>query len=218
MKIFEKFVLILYSFIVLIISVISCLIIFKIINANNINDFIKFILEDSAISILVVAVSIICMLTSIKCLFFRKKKEIKKSNTTDILLENESGRLLISKKAIENAVKNIISDIMTFNPETKVIVDIDPANNISIYISIFIDKNVKVRDLTLGLQIKIKDTIKENFDLDVKQVNIKIDSIEKDATKKENVKKEINKKEPDKKEINNESNNKIIEIENNTSN
>ena len=101
MKILEKFVLILYSFLVLVISVVLCLVIFKIIDIETINNCIKYMLEDSTILITVLASSIVCILLSIRCLFFRKRKEIKKSDATDILLENESGRLLISKRAIE---------------------------------------------------------------------------------------------------------------------
>lgn len=101
MKILEKFVLILYSFLVLVISVVLCLVIFKIIDIETINNCIKYMLEDSTILITVLASSIVCILLSIRCLFFRKRKEIKKSDATDILLENESGRLLISKKQLK---------------------------------------------------------------------------------------------------------------------
>lgn len=198
MKILEKLVLIVYSLLILIISSITCLLIFRVINIENINEWIELLLEDASLSIIALGVSIVCILLSIKCLFFRNRKQIKKSNTTDILLENDSGRLLISKRAIENVVKNVINDATSYNPETKVIVDIDPANNLSIYISILLEENVKVREFTIGLQMKIKDKIKENFDLDVKQVNIKIDSIEKQIDKKEvpdntNKKTDINK-------------------------
>lgn len=198
MKILEKLVLIVYSLLILIISSITCLLIFRVINIENINEWIELLLEDASLSIIALGVSIVCILLSIKCIFFRNRKQIKKSNTTDILLENDSGRLLISKRAIENVVKNIINGTTLCNPETKVIVDIDPANNLSIYISILLEENVKVREFTIGLQMKIKDKIKENFDLDVKQVNIKIDSIEKQIDKKEvldntNKKTDINK-------------------------
>ncbi|MBP3502352.1 MAG: alkaline shock response membrane anchor protein AmaP [Clostridia bacterium] len=179
MKILEKFVLIIYSLLILIISSIICLLIFRVIDIENITEWIELVLTDASVSIIVLGVSIIFILLSIKCLFFRSRKKIKKSNTTDILLENDSGRLLISKNAIENTVKNVINDAVSSNPETKVIIDIDPANNLSVYISILLSSDVKVRDFTIGLQMKIKNEIKEHFDLEVKQVNIKIDDVEK---------------------------------------
>lgn len=201
MKILEKFVLILYSLLMLIVSAIICLIIFKVITIDQIKNCIEFVQSDTALVITILAVSIICILLSIRCLFFRKKKQIKKSTTTDILLENESGRLLISKNAIENAAKNIVKESLHLDTDVKVTADIDPANNISIYIAVMLDRALKVRDLTLDLQLKIKNEIKESFGLEVKQVNIKVDSDEKEieklekANKKEEAKIEAAKKE-----------------------
>lgn len=195
MKILEKFVLILYSFLVLVISVVLCLVIFKIIDIETINNCIEYMLEDSTILITVLASSIVCILLSIRCLFFRKRKEIKKSDATDILLENESGRLLISKRAIENAVRNVVNNAVKDTKDCKVIVDIDPANYLSVYVSILLNNNLKIRDMTLDLQLKIKSQIKDDFDLDVKQVNIKIDSVEEKENEKKESKKIVEKNE-----------------------
>ncbi len=195
MKILEKFVLILYSFLILVISVVLCLVIFKIIDIETINNCIKYMLEDSTILITVLASSIVCILLSIRCLFFRKRKEIKKSDATDILLENESGRLLISKRAIENAVKNVVNNAVKDTKDCKVIVDIDPANYLSVYVSMLLNNNLKIRDMTLDLQLKIKSQIKDDFDLDVKQVNIKIDSVEEKENEKKESKKIVEKNE-----------------------
>ena len=191
MKILEKFVLILYSFLVLVISVVLCLVIFKIIDIETINNCIKYMLEDSTILITVLASSIVCILLSIRCLFFRKRKEIKKSDATDILLENESGRLLISKRAIENAVKNVVNNAVKDTKDCKVIVDIDPANYLSVYVSILLNNNLKIRDMTLDLQLKIKSQIKDDFDLDVKQVY----SVEEKENEKKESKKIVEKNE-----------------------
>lgn len=193
MKLLEKFVLIIYSLLMLVISAIVCLLIFKIINTDTVASWINFVLSDSSLTIILLAISVIFILFSVRCLFFRKRKQIKKSDETDILLENESGRLLISKRAIENCVKNVITEVVESNPDIKVTVDIDPASNISIYIAVVLDQGIKVKDFTIGLQSKIKERIKENFDLDVKQVNIKIDSSEKVEIKKEIQKKNENK-------------------------
>lgn len=185
MKILEKFVLILYSLLMLIVSAIICLIVFKVITIDQIKYCIDFVQSDTALIITILVASVVCILLSIRCLFFRKKKQIKKSNATDILLENESGRLLISKNAIENAAKNIVKESLHLDTEIKVTADIDPANNISIYIAVMLDRALKVRDLTLDLQLRIKNEIKDSFGLEVKQVNIKVDSNEKEIDKLE---------------------------------
>ena len=215
MKILEKFVLILYSLFMLIISTIICLIVFRVITLDQIEYCVKYVQEDTALVITILAVAICCVLLSIRCLFFRKKKQIKKSNATDILLENESGRLLISKNAIENAAKRIVRESLKLNTEIKVTADIDPANNISIYISVMLDRAVSVRDLTLDLQLKIKNEIKDSFGLEVKQVNIKVDSDEKEITKLEKAeKKEEAKIEAEKKAEEEKLNNALKEAEN----
>ncbi|MBQ3409543.1 MAG: alkaline shock response membrane anchor protein AmaP [Clostridia bacterium] len=185
MKILEKFVLILYSFLMLIVSTIICLILFRVITIEQIKYCMDFVQSDSALLITILSISIVCILLSIRCLFFRKKNQIKKSTASDILLENEAGRLLISKNSIENAARNIVRESLHLDTEMKVVVDIDPANNISVYISIMLDRALKVRDLTLDLQLKIKNEIKDSFGLEVKQVNIKVDSNEKELDKLE---------------------------------
>lgn len=205
MKILEKLVLIIYSLLMLVISAIICLIVFRIIDINDISTCINFVLEDTALTIVVLSVAVLFILLSIRCLFFRKRKQIKKSTETDILLENESGRLLISKRAIENCVKNVICEVIDTDSEIKVTVDIDPASNISTYISVILDPSVKVSEFTVDLQSRIKNQVKENFDLEVKQVNIKIDS-----TEKVDIKKEVKKKEAEKKAIEESAN--VIEI------
>ena len=205
MKILEKLVLIIYSLLMLVISAIICLIVFRIIDINDISTCINFVLEDTALTIVVLSVAVLFILLSIRCLFFRKRKQIKKSTETDILLENESGRLLISKRAIENCVKNVICEVIDTDSEIKVTVDIDPASNISTYISVILDPSVKVSEFTVDLQSRIKNQVKENFDLEVKQVNIKIDSTEKVDNKKE-----VKKKEEEKKAIEESAN--VIEI------
>ena len=208
MKILEKFALILFSLLTLITSVIICLIIFNIISIEQIEFCIDYVMSDVALTITVLSVSIFCILLSIRCLFYRRKKQIKKSTSDDVLLENAAGRLLISKNSIENAVNNIVKTSMSEGSDIKVTVDIDPANNISVYVSVVLDSTEKVKSATIDLQMKIKNKIKENFGIDIKQVNIKIDSEEKELDK---VKKIENKHLDD----GNKDEDNIIEIENN---
>lgn len=208
MKILEKFALILFSLLTLIASVIICLIIFNIISIEQIEYCIDYVMGDMALTITVLSVSIFCILLSIRCLFYRRKKQIKKSTSDDVLLENAAGRLLISKNSIENAVNNIVKTSMSEGSDIKVTVDIDPANNISVYVSVVLDSTEKVKSATIDLQMKIKNKIKENFGIDIKQVNIKIDSEEKELDKVEKIE---NKHLDD----GNKDEDNIIEIENN---
>ena len=88
-----------------------------------------------------------------------------------------------------------------------------------------LDRALNVRDLTLDLQLRIKNEIKNSFGLEVKQVNIKVDSDEKEIDKLEKanqkqeakieaaIKKEEAKLEAAKKEAEN-----VIEVSNNDCN
>ena len=73
MKILEKFVLILYSLLILILSALVCLIIFNVISFEQIKSAIEFVQKDTALIITILAVSVVFMLLSVRCLFFRKK-------------------------------------------------------------------------------------------------------------------------------------------------
>ena len=75
---------------------------------------------------------------------------------------------------------------------------------------------LKVRELTLDLQLRIKDEIKQDFGLEVKQVNIKVDSDEKVIQK---LNKQANEKEESKKiESKEDKNINLIEIKNDENN
>lgn len=217
MKLIEKFALIIYSLLIFILSIIICLFIFGIIDMESIDNCLQMLKQNQSATIIAISVSVFFILLSVRCLIFRKHKQIKKSEATDILLENDDGRLLISKQAIENAIQRIIDDRILFDKNTQVTIDIDPANNISIYIIVFLEEAVKVRDLTIGLQLDVKNKIKENFDLDVKQVNIKVDNMNKAQLK------DLKKVEEQKAKVNKEDtteNKEVIEIkpENSTNN
>ena len=59
MKILEKFVLILYSFLMLIVSAIICLIVFKVITIDQIKYCIEYVQKDTALVITILAIAII---------------------------------------------------------------------------------------------------------------------------------------------------------------
>lgn len=177
MKILEKVALILFSIIILIISVISCLVIFDIVELQNISEYINDVIQNETVSRTILVISIVCILLSIKALFFpsktRKKDEIK----TGVLLENKDGRLLISKDTIENLIDSIAKSFEdALDVQTKVYLDAD--NNITVYISLFVKEDVVIRELSSEIQTKIKETVKRSTDLDVNQININVKNIE----------------------------------------
>ena len=99
------------------------------------------------------------------------------SNSKDgILLENDSGKLLVSKDTIESLTNAVVRNFETAqNVMTKV--ELDNDNNVSIYITLFVYPDAVIKDLTASLQKNIKETIKKSLDLEVKDVNVRIKNI-----------------------------------------
>ena len=105
------------------------------------------------------------------------------------MLENQDGRLLISKDTIENLVNSVVHSFPdALDVQTKVLLDVD--NNITVFVSLFVGEEAVIKQLSAGIQNKIKETVKRNTDLDVKQVNINVKNIENEKNKKESPKRE----------------------------
>ena len=94
-----------------------------------------------------------------------------------IMLENDSGKLLISKDTIENLTNSVVKGFDSAeNVTTKV--ELDKENNVRIFVNLSVKENAIIKELSTNLQTKIKTTIKKTSDLDVKEVNIKVKDIE----------------------------------------
>lgn len=217
MKFLERFALIVFSIIILILAVVCCLVVFNVIQIADVTSFIAQYLENEIVSRTVVVVSAICILLALKSLFFPSKNKKKEELKSGVLLENQDGRLLISKDTIENLINSVVHSFPdAIDAQTKVFLDVE--NNITVFISLLVKEEAIIKQLSAGIQNKIKDTIKRNTDLDVKQVNINVRNIEneknkKDAYKKENSIAKINMENVQFIEEKNEVNTKEIPVE-----
>lgn len=176
MRIIEKIALIIFSYVVLILSIIMCLLVFGWLDAELIKNFIENIKVNSTLSAITLVVSVIAILLAIKCIFFDSTgKEIAKQRE-GILLENNDGKLLISKETIENLIASVAKGFDgAENVNSKVYVDKE--NNLSVYVTLFVHPDAVIKDLSNNLQNKIKEAVKRSSDLEVKEVNIKVRNI-----------------------------------------
>lgn len=181
MRIIEKIALIIFSYLILILSIIMCLLIFGWINEGLVGDFIVNIKSNPTLSAVTLIVSVIMILLAIKCIFFDSTgKEIAKQRE-GILLENNDGKLLISKETIENLIASVAKGFDgAENVNSKVYVDKE--NNLSVYVTLFVHPDAVIKDLSNNLQNKIKEAVKKTSDLDVKEVNIKVRNITQDRS------------------------------------
>ena len=176
MKLIEKITLILYSNIMLILAIIACLLVFGWLDIQVIRNIITVCITTDPYSKVVLGVSVVCILLSIRCIFFdpTSREEIK--DRQGVLLENENGKLMISKETIENLVESAANDFKEADDITTR-VELDKDNNVSIFANLIVTSDAVIKDLSANLQNKIKEKIKVATDLDVKEVNISVKKV-----------------------------------------
>ena len=94
MKFLERFTLIVYSFIILLISVVLSLLIFNWIDFDVVMEMLKALVTGDLSSKITLGVSIVFILLSIKCMFFDEKSKERVKETQGILLKYENGQLM----------------------------------------------------------------------------------------------------------------------------
>ena len=181
MKILEKITLIIYSNIMLILSIILCLLVFGWLDIGLVGDLIKNIIQGEVSGNVVLGLSVVFILLSIKCIFFDSSSKEQIKERQGVLLENESGKLMISKETIENLVNSVVQD---FESAQEVItrVELDKENNVKVYANLVVSSNAVIKELSANLQEKIKDKIKKATDLEVKEVNITVKKVAQKQT------------------------------------
>ena len=176
MKVVERITLVIYSYIILVLAVITDLLIFNWIDKEFIDKIFSHFYEGGTITNIVLGVSILFILLSIKCIFFDASYKDKIKEKRGILLKNDSGSLMISKDTIQNLVTNTAKDFQSIK-EVENRVDFDQENNVIVLVNLLVNENAVIKELSANLQNKIKETVKNMLDLDIKEVNIKIKGV-----------------------------------------
>ena len=177
MKFLERFTLITYSLVILILSVIVSLLIFNWMDFGTVTDMIYALITGSISSKITLGVCVVFILLSIKCMFFdEKSKEIAKE-AQGILLKNENGQLMISRETIDNMVKNAVAGFENVK-QCNTRIDVNEENQLKITLFLTVNENVVIKELAGNLQTKIKDEVKKISDLDVQEVNVKVMSLQ----------------------------------------
>ena len=178
MQFIEKISLTLFSMIILILSLVLSLMLFNWLDIENAYYMLKFIVSTPLATNISLVTVIILMLLSLKCIFFASYNKEKTERTEGILLENESGKLLISMETIENLVKGVVTGFSNVKSSScKVKLD-KQINNVTIDLNLVVSSDTIIKDLSTNLQARVKEIIKTTTEIDVKQINIKIKNIE----------------------------------------
>lgn len=177
MKLIDKVIYFIFSTIVLAIVVIVFMGLLNIGEVNHIFSFIggmpnmSFTQEQMTY---IIIVGILLIIMAIKGILFQSKLE---ENKDAIILENSSGKLIISRRTLENLVKDISNSVKGVeNSSARVNVEKDTDLIISIDIVV---KEGSIKDITKKLQEDVKIAIKKASDLNVSEVNVNIKNIKK---------------------------------------
>ena len=182
MKNLDKIILALFSVLMFLASILIICVIVGWIELNTVNTFANMALANDTTSKVILGLAIVCLLCSIKGIFFETSD--KKNKKQGVLMQNDNGKLLISKSTIENIVQNVVKEFDSVE-NTSVSTDFDNLNNLIINVNLVVGKSVVIKELTINMQNKIKEAIKKTSDLDVKEVNVKIKDIAVDKKKDE---------------------------------
>ena len=177
MKKIEKITLVLFSTLMLIISVIFCLAIFGWVDVSAITNVLNLAFTNNITSNIILVLSIIFILLAIRCIFFDSSSKEKEEYKNGILLENSNGKLLITRETIENLVNAVVKGFDSAE-DVSTRIELDKDNNLRVFVNLSVKENAIIKELSTNLQNKIKEAIKNSSDLDVKEVNIKVKNIE----------------------------------------
>lgn len=178
MKLVDKVIYFIFSVIILAIVVVMFTVILNI--GGIVNPVFNFISNIPNMSFTqeqmtyIVIIGILLFIMAIKGILFQSKLE---ENKDAIILENNSGKLIISRKTLENLVKDISNGVQGVeNSFARVNVSKDTELIISIDIVV---KEGSIKDITKKLQEDVKIAIKKASDLNVSEVNVNIKNIKK---------------------------------------
>lgn len=174
MKIVDRLALKIFSLIIFTIAIGIILVTTEVISLTQIvMDFVNFANGEYGTKILL-GVSGVLILIALKGIFFTSKPDSK--GKEGVILENDNGKLVISKESLENLIASVTKEIPgaeTVSSRTIV----DKNKNLIVYVTALVSKDVMIKDVSCELQNKVKEAMRKTADLDVKEVNIRIKNI-----------------------------------------
>ena len=181
MKFLDKLGLAIFSLITLILSILVCLIAFGWIDVSIITVGITNAIASQNGMYITIGISVVLVLLSIKCLFFPsyERRSSKEDDEEGILLQNDNGKLLITKGTIKNLVNSTVDEFKNIEGSDAEIT-LDQNNDVYVDLEINVQKETIIKDVSSKLQNKIKEAVKKATDLEIKEINIKVNDVERE--------------------------------------
>ena len=181
MKFLDKLGLAIFSLITLTLSILVCLIAFNWVDPSIISIGLTNAISTQNGMYITIGISVVLVLLAIKCLFFPswERRTQKDDDDEGILLQNDNGKLLITKGTIRNLVNSTVDEFSNIEGADSQIT-LDENNDVYVNLEINVQKETIIKEVSTKLQNKIKETVKKATDLDIKEINIKVNDVEKE--------------------------------------
>ena len=176
MKKLSRLFLVIFSIIVLVLGVIINLLVVNWIEFDTVFSVIEDALTQDPTNKIILAITEFCMLFALICIFAGSSNKKEKRDKRDVLMQNDSGKLMISRDTIESLVNTVVRDFQGVKESTTRI-GLDKENNISVLVNLTVTKNVIIKEMTVNMQNRIKEAIKKTSDLEVNEVSVRIKNI-----------------------------------------
>ena len=101
------------------------------------------------------------------------------------MLENEDGKLLITKDTLTSMVNSVVSSFEGVESQQSKII-LDSNNDVSIILTLEVSNNAVIKELSNNIQVKVKEAIKKSLDVDIKNLDIRVKNVIKPEENKAN--------------------------------
>ena len=184
MKFFESACLKLFSIIIFICALVVLLMTFKMVEITLFTTVISYILAREILLKITIVVLVTLLVLSARFILFGTGKD--EFRNDGIILENASGKLIISKESLENMILNSTKTIDGLE-YVNCKIGVDKEHKLSVYVVVNVQNNIIVKDVSKQLQDNIKENMKNTADLEVSAVSITIRNIVNKKNKIEKV-------------------------------
>ncbi len=182
MKIINRIIFHLFSFIVLFISAMGLMTLLRVVNLSSEYFAIAEIVKNPINQKIGIAVFIVLIMLSLKGLFFFGKED---EFDDGIELENDDGRLIITKHTLKNIIDQTVKSFDNIEDNyTKIY--IDENSDISVLETIYVTNDTIIKEVSNSIQIKVKEAVKKSLDVELKVIDIRVrDVVKKKASRQE---------------------------------
>ena len=171
MKGFEKFILIVFSVIMIVLSIFAILSSAEMIESASVFTNLNLWLVTNKIQVILIGIVVIML--GLVGIFSNSDNE--ESIKSGLAIKNDSGTVYITKDTFESIILNVAKDFASLR-NVKVAVNIDELG-ISANIYVYILPDTVVPTLTQKLQDSIKEAIKSQTTVDIREANIKVKGV-----------------------------------------